>query len=84
MNRLVIFFYYEYHNYSIGLFPEYEDLIRVLTRRYMTGEFSRAWWSVHKRNMPSAVADVVADELENFSGVIVDIQQDSELLKLLR
>jgi hypothetical protein len=80
-NSIAQIFVYEWHNYTLGLFPEYENLPRILTRRYMTGEYGRAWWAVNKVHMPNDIVVLVDDELSKYSGIVFDLQSDLELLE---
>ena len=82
-NSIAQIFVYEWHNYTLGLFPEYEDLPRILTRRYMTGEYGRAWWAVNKVHMPNDIIVLVDDELSKYSGMVFDLKSDLELLEQL-
>jgi hypothetical protein len=82
-NSIAQIFVYEWHNYTLGLFPEYEDLPRILTRRYMTGEYGRAWWAVNKVHMPNDIIVLVDDELSKYSGIVFDLKSDLELLEQL-
>ena len=72
---------YEYRNYLLGIFVEYEALPRVLVRRYMTGQFGRAWWAVRRDSMPEAARLVVDDELSKTASANLDFQLDLKLLE---
>ena len=67
-------FGYEYRNYQLGIFVEYEALPRILVRRYMTGQFARAWWEVQRESAPEAVRLVVDDELSKSSSKNLELQ----------
>ena len=72
-------FGYEYRNYLLGIFVEYESLPRVLVRKYMTGKFARAWWAVERASLPEAVRLVIDDELSRSSSKNLELQFDSKL-----
>ena len=72
-------FGYEYRNYLLGIFVEYEELPRILVRRYMTGQFARAWWAVQRESVPAAVRLVIDDELSRSSSKNLELQFDSKL-----
>ena len=72
---------YEYRNYLLGIFVEYEALPRVLVQRYMTGQFGRAWWAVRRDSMPEAARLVVDDELSKTASANLDFQLDLKLLE---
>ena len=70
---------YEYRNYLLGVFVEYEALPRILVRKYMTGQFARAWWSARKDSTPEAVRLIVEDELDNATSANLEHQFDLRL-----
>ena len=72
-------FGYEYRNYLLGLFVEYEALPRILVRKYMTGQFARAWWSARKDSTPEAVRLIVEDELDKAASANLEHQFDLRL-----
>ncbi|MDX1404154.1 MAG: hypothetical protein R3192_06440 [Woeseiaceae bacterium] len=72
-------FVYEFHNYHLGLFPEFEELPRVLVRRHMTGKFGRAWWDLRKQNVPDDLRIVIDDELAKHGSTNLEFDFDAQL-----
>ena len=72
---------YENWNYLLGIFADREGLPRILTRRYMTGQFGRAWWAVARNSMPEAVKLVVDDELSKTASANLDFEIDLKLIE---
>ncbi len=77
-------FGYEYRNYLLGVFVEYEALPRILVRKYMTGQFARAWWAAKRESTPEAIRLVIDDELSNNGSANLDFQFDLRLLEEIR
>ena len=79
--RIATVFGYEYRNYLLGIFVEYEARPRVLVRRYMTGQFGRAWWAVRRESMPEAARLVVDDEMSKTASANLDFQLELKLIE---
>jgi hypothetical protein len=79
-NRVSVVFGYEYRNFLLGVFVEYEALPRRLVREYMTGQFSRAWWAVKRGSTPEAIRLVIDDELSKSASENLEHQFDEKIL----
>lgn len=76
-------FFFEFHNYYLGLFPEFENLPRVLARRHMTGKFGRAWWDLKRQDAPDALRIVIDDELASHGSTNLELEFDAKLQRQL-
>ena len=56
---------YEYHNYQLGIFGEYEGITRVLARRFLMQGFGRASWNVTKTGVHPDIVEFVDEVLAN-------------------
>ena len=54
---------YEYHNYRLEIFIDYEPVTKRLARRYFVQGFGRAWWNMTREYAPPDLAEVVDKEL---------------------
>jgi hypothetical protein len=77
-------FGFEYRNYMLGIFVEYEELPRILVRKYMTGQFAQAWWALKRDTMPEAVKIMIDDEIAKSSSIKLEVDFDSRLVEKLR
>jgi hypothetical protein len=74
-------FMYENWNYQLGIFADQEGLPRKLVRRYLTGQFGRAWWAVTRNSIPEGVKLVVDDEMSKIASANLDFEIDLKLLE---
>ncbi len=72
---------YENWNYELSIFADQEGLPRILARRYMTGQFGRAWWAVTKDSMTEAARLIVDDEMSKTASANLDFEIDLKLLE---
>lgn len=56
---------YEYHNFQLGIFENYEPVTRRLARSYFMHGFGRAWWNMTREFAPPDLVEVVDQELMN-------------------
>jgi hypothetical protein len=68
----------------LGIFVEYEELPRILVRKYMTGQFAQAWWALKRDTMPEAVKIMIDDEIAKSSSIKLEVDFDSRLVEKLR
>ncbi len=72
---------YEYRNYRVGLFVEYEGVTRSLARRFLSHGYGRAWWSVKRTGVNPEIARVVDQELLNLDGSENWTEFDSQVVQ---
>ena len=81
---IVSLFGFEYRNFMLGIFVEYEELPRILVRRFMTGQFAQAWWATKRDAMPEAIRVMVDDEIAKNSSTNLELDFDTKLAERLR
>jgi len=54
---------FEYRNYNLGLFAEYDQVPRFVARQYLSRGYGRVWWNVVRKRMNPDIANVVDREL---------------------
>ena len=72
---------YEYRNYRLGLFENYEGVTRNLARRYLSHGYGQAWWRLKRSRMNPEIVRVVDLELLNSDGSDFWTEFDSQLVQ---
>lgn len=63
----------------MGIFVEYENMPRALSKRFFLSEYGRAFWAVERKSMPEAVRNVVdkvlseTDERDGYNAFDVEL-----------
>ncbi len=59
---------FEKQNYDLGIFAEYDQMARFVTRQYFVRGYGRAFWNVAKNQFDVDIAAVVNEELAKIDG----------------
>lgn len=60
---LIWVLYFEYQNYNLGIFAEYDQMARTVTRQYFASGYGRAYWRAVENRIGADIAAVVNEEL---------------------
>ncbi len=60
---LIWVMYFEYQNYNLGIFAEYDQMARTVTRQYFASGYGRAYWRAVENRIDADIAAVVNEEL---------------------
>lgn len=60
---LIWILYFEYQNYNLGIFAEYDQMARTVTRQFFASGYGRAYWRAVENRITADIAAVVNEEL---------------------
>ena len=72
---------FEYQNYNLGIFAEYDQMARIVARQQFARGFGRAYWNAAKNRFNPDIVAVVDEELARFDGAGDLPLLDQEILR---